>query len=303
MPGTETLTKTVETPSGKGAGDENFPVGSWLLPAALRPHVMAFYDFVRAADDIADHADLSSDEKLSRLEIFERALLGDQTALSGLPKADRLRKSLAATGVSDRHARDLLKAFRQDVTKTRYDDWQDLLAYCALSASPVGRYLLDLHGESPKLYECSDPLCNALQVLNHLQDCRDDYLNLNRVYLPLDRFRAAGIDVTTLNDSAASTAMRSVLDHALDGCDELLGRSAPLAHNMTSRRLAAETAVIQSIAEALSKRLRAQDPLASRVQLSKPQSFLAAMIGVSRIRWLRRGKSAAASDRREDVTP
>lgn len=303
VPGTETLTNTIETPSGKGAGDENFPVGSWLLPAALRPHVMAFYDFVRAADDIADHADLTSDEKLSRLEIFERALLGDQAALHDLPKAVRLRESLLTTGVSDCHALDLLKAFKQDAIKTRYDDWQDLLAYCALSASPVGRYLLDLHGESSALYEQSDPLCNALQVLNHLQDCRHDFLNLDRVYLPLDRFRAAGIDISALREEAASTAMRDVLDHALDGCDNLLLRSAALANNMTSRRLAAETAVIQTIAETLAVRLRAQDPLATRVQLSKPQFLLAALIGVSRVRWFRRGKSTMKPSQREDVTP
>ena len=91
----------VETPSGKGAGDENFPVGSWLLPAAHRPHVMAFYDFVRAADDIADHADLGADDKLARLGVFERALLGDEAALAGLPKAGVLRASLETTGVTD----------------------------------------------------------------------------------------------------------------------------------------------------------------------------------------------------------
>jgi squalene synthase HpnC len=296
------VTKTVETPSGKGAGDENFPVGSWLLPADLRPHVMAFYDFVRAADDIADHADLGSDEKLARLLIFERALLGDQEALELLPKAERLRQSLATTGVGNRHALDLLQAFKQDATKTRYDDWSDLLGYCALSASPVGRYLLDLHGESSDLYQRSDPLCDALQVLNHLQDCRDDFLNLDRVYLPKDGFRAAGIDVSALREPAASPAMRSVLNSLLDGCDDLLRRSAPLANSMRSLRLAAETAVIHKMAVTLSARLRRRDPLASRVELSKPRFLLAALTGVSRLRWFRRGKPSLAPSRREDVT-
>ncbi len=263
---------------------------------------MAFYDFVRAADDIADHGELTSEEKLARLDVFEQALLGDSEALGLLPKAEKLRQSLSTTGVSNRHALDLLKAFKQDATKTRYEDWRDLLGYCALSASPVGRYLLDLHGESPELYQRSDPLCDALQVLNHLQDCRDDFVDLDRVYLPLDSFRAAEIDVSALREPAASPAMRSVLDRVLDSCEDLLRHSAPLANGMSSFRLAAETAVIQEMAETLAARLRVQDPLATRVELSKPRFLLAATIGVSRLRWFRRGKPSLVPARREDAT-
>lgn len=282
----------LETPSGKGAGDENFPVGSWLLPAQLRPHVMAFYHFVRAADDVADHAGLSPGDKLDRLDVFERALLGDRDALMMLPNAATLRESLAATGVTDRHALDLLKAFKQDATKTRYDDWQDLLGYCAFSASPVGRYLLDLHGEHAELHRLSDPLCDALQVLNHLQDCRDDFLALDRVYLPLDSFGAEGIDVTEVGQPASNTAMRRVLDRALDGCDELLLRAADLPRRMHERRLAAETAVILEMARTLASKLRRQDPLAIRVELSKPRFMLSALTGLGRLHWLSRGSRA-----------
>ena len=263
---------------------------------------MAFYDFVRAADDIADHADLTSEDKLARLDVFERALLGDAQTLRHLPKAERLRRSLSMTGVTDRHALDLLKAFKQDATKTRYQDWQDLLGYCALSASPVGRYLLDLHGEGVELYQYSDPLCDALQVLNHLQDCRDDFLTLDRVYLPKDSFCNAGIDESALQEPAASLAMRGVLDSALDGCDELLRRSARLANAMSSLRLAAETAVIQEMAVTLAASLRRRDPLAKRVKLSKPRFLLVALIGVSRLRWFRRGRIPPKQGRREDVT-
>ena len=110
-----------------------------------------------------------------------------------------MRASLAATGVSPRHALDLLAAFKRDATKSRYHDFPDLLSYCALSASPVGRYLLDLHAEASELYRFADPLCDALQLLNHLQDCQDDYRTLDRVYLPLDSFAAAGIGVETLD--------------------------------------------------------------------------------------------------------
>lgn len=295
------LTKTVETPSGKGARDENFPVGSWLLPSDLRPHVMAFYDFVRAADDVADNPELAGEEKLVRLDLFEQALQGDPDAEGRLPKADVLRWSLLTTGVSDRHALDLLKAFKQDATKRRYDDWQDLLGYCALSASPVGRFLLDLHGESAELHALSDPLCDALQVLNHIQDCRDDFLGLDRVYLPLDSFQNAGIDVPALGQPTSSKAMRRVLDDALDGCDDLLRRSAGLANRMNSLRLAAETAIIQEMAMTLSSKLRRDDPLAMRVQLSKPRFLGAALVGLGRLRWFRRGNPERLSVRRSDA--
>ncbi len=289
--------KDVEMPSGKGAGDENFPVGSRLLSAALRPDVMAFYRFVRAADDVADHSELSGEEKRTRLDLFERALRGDRHAMARVPTAGALRASLARRGVSERHALDLLKAFKQDAVKRRYRDWQDLLDYCSLSASPVGRYLLDLHGENQALYRFSDPLCDVLQILNHLQDCRDDFRSLDRVYLPLDGFAAAGIEVGELDRPAASPAVRSILDHALDGADRLLQRAADLPRMLASRRLAAESAVILEVARRLSAMLRRHDPLAIRVTLSKPGFLLTAVLGIGRLQWLRRGGAGAFSSR------
>src|SRR6266851_4860583 len=120
----------IETPSGKWAGKENFPVGSWLLPARLRPHVMAFYGFARAADDIADNAALAPADKIARLDLFEAALLGQAPDSPALARAARLRASLAETGVTPAHAVDLLAAFKQDAVKQRYRDWADLLDYC-----------------------------------------------------------------------------------------------------------------------------------------------------------------------------
>jgi hydroxysqualene synthase len=268
----------IETPSGKGAGDENFQVGSILLPARLRPHVLAFYRFVRAADDVADNPKLSAADKLARLDAFERALMAPDG--ENLPKARTLRESLAATGVTPRHAQDLLAAFRQDATRLRYADWPDLLGYCALSASPVGRYLLDLHGEERALWALSDPLCDALQVLNHIQDCQADYLALDRVYLPLDAFAAAGIGVEALGEARTGPALRSVLDCTLDATDELLKRAADLPQALASPRLAAESGVILAMARRLSARLRCEDPLASRVELARPAFLLAALAGL-----------------------
>ena len=272
----------LETPSGKGAQGENFPVGSWLLPPPLRPHVAVFYAFVRAADDIADNPELAPADKIARLNAFETALTGPSALAARLPKAEALRRSLAATGVSPRHALDLLAAFKRDATQLRYRDWPDLLSYCALSASPVGRYLLDLHGEVSALYRFSDPLCDALQVLNHLQDCRDDYRALDRVYLPLDGFAAAGIGVEALDRPATSSALRQVLDRVLDGVDTLLGTAAELPRALRSRRLAAESAVILEVARRLARELRRRDPLAERVELSRARFLLCALSGLGR---------------------
>jgi hydroxysqualene synthase len=281
-------TAALETPSGKGASDENFQVGSWLLPARLRPHVAAFYAFVRAADDIADNPDLAPDDKIARLNRFEAALTGSAIGPANLPKADVLRASLAATGVSPRHVLDLLAAFKCDATKLRYRDWADLLGYCALSASPVGRFLLDLHGEASELYRFSDPLCDALQVLNHLQDCQADYRALDRVYLPLDLFAAAGIGVEALDQPAASPALREVLDRTLDGVDDLLITAGDLPSALRSRRLAAESAVILEMAKRLARELRARDPLAERVELTRARFLQFGIAGLGRLLWDRR---------------
>jgi squalene synthase HpnC len=283
----------LETPSGKWACDENFPVGSWLLPAPLRPHVAAFYAFVRTADDIADNPELAADEKVARLARFEAALTGPPVLASSLPKAVALRASLAATGVSPRHALDLLAAFKRDATKLRYRDWQDLLGYCALSASPVGRYLLDLHGQPVELYRFSDPLCDALQVLNHLQDCRDDFRALDRVYLPLDSFAATGIGVEALDRRATSPALRQVLDRVLDGVDALLATAGDLPRALRSRRLAAESAVILEIARRLAWELRWRDPLAERVELTRSRFALCGLLGIGRLLMPRLGRPAA----------
>ena len=176
----------IETPSGKSSGDENFPVGSFLLPRRLRPHVATYYAFARAIDDIADNPGATPEEKLARLDAMERALDGERTG-AATEKATRLRASLIATSVDFAHARDLVSAFRQDAVKGRYASWDELMDYCNRSAAPVGRYLLALHGEDRAGFRQSDALCNALQVINHLQDCAADYRQLDRIYLPGER--------------------------------------------------------------------------------------------------------------------
>jgi len=272
---------TAETPSGKGRGDENFPVGSWLIRRDLRPHVHAFYRFARNADDIADNPRLPADEKIRRLDrmadVLDGAAAGDDS-----PAASAMRRSLAATGVTAQHCHDVLHAFRLDAVKLRYEDWDDLMRYCRYSASPVGRQLLDLHGELEETWPASDALCSALQVLNHLQDCAEDYRSLDRVYLPLAELRRAGAQVEDLDLPALTPGLRLSLDALLDKTDGLVAVARGLATQVEARGLRWESATIVELAGRLSRRLRRGDPLARRVNLSKADFAASFVHGVLR---------------------
>ncbi|MBT6096161.1 MAG: squalene synthase HpnC [Rhodospirillaceae bacterium] len=266
----QTPNTPIETPSGKDADYENFPVGSFLLPAHLRPHIARFYRFARAIDDIADNPNLAPQEKIARLQGFEAALLGADGHDVAFATGNSMRESLITTDVSVRHCLDLIDAFKQDTVKNRYTDWAELMGYCDRSAAPVGRYLLDLHGGSRDGYGPSDALCNALQVINHLQDCQDDYRQMDRVYLPMNWLREVGIDVGALDAPKTSPALRHVIDHCLDAAEPLMAEARKLPAGLVSRRLAMESAAIIRIAERLMELLRERDPLATRVELSKP---------------------------------
>ena len=269
---------TVETPSGKWRSAENFPVGSFLIRRDLRPHVHAFYRFARNADDIADNPGLTADEKIERLDRMAAILDGAPSAAS--PAASAMRESLLETGVTAQHCHDVLHAFRLDAVKLRYQDWDDLMAYCRYSASPVGRQLLDLHGESRDTWPASDALCSALQVLNHLQDCADDYRLLDRVYLPLEDLSAAGVGVEVLTEGAASPGLRRVLDGLLDRTAALISQARGLPPLVAASGLRWECAVIAELAGRLLRRLCRGDPLATRVKLSKSDFLAAFVIGV-----------------------
>ncbi len=287
-PGVETPSGPgVETPSGKDAAYENFPVGSFLLPARLRPHVARFYRFARAIDDIADNTALDADTKVRRLAGFEAALLGQHPGDPEFATAHAMRDSLAVTDITPRHCQDLIDVFKQDAVKGRYQDWDDLMHYCIRSAAPVGRYLIDLHGGSSLGYGPSDALCNALQVINHLQDCQDDYRSLDRVYLPGDWLAAEGAVVEDLDRPACTPALRRVIDRCLDATEILLEEARPISSGMHSHRLGMEAAAIWEIARRLTDLLRRRDPLAGRVALTKggyawccAKGALAALVGL-----------------------
>lgn len=271
---------TVEAPSGKGAGDENFPVGSFLLPKRLRPHVATYYAFARAIDDIADDEALAPAEKIRRLTAFGAALRGEPGHGVEFAKAHALRESLAQSDVSIVHGTDLIAAFVQDCQKLRYHSWEELIGYCEKSANPVGRYLLDLHGEDKSGYKYSDALCTVLQIVNHLQDCADDKRTLDRVYVIDTWLAEAGGSVDDIDGDKSSPALRRVIDRMLDGCDALMIEARRLPFALKSRHLAMESAVIVRLAGRLIDLLRKGDPIASRVALKKTDFALAGAIGI-----------------------
>ena len=250
--------------SGKGHRDENFPVASWLIHRRHRGPILAFYNFVRTADDIADHATLAPEQKLELLDRLDGGLLGRN---DDDPVAVRLRDALAARKLSPKHAQDLLAAFRLDVTKRRYRDWDDLIGYCALSAMPVGRFVCDVHGESRAVWPANDALCAALQIINHLQDCRDDYLDLDRVYVPLDALAAGGVAVEALGEKRASPALLGCLHGLAARTEQLLSESDVFALLIDDWRLGLEVSVINTLAHRLTRLLLLRDPLCERVEL------------------------------------
>jgi len=268
----------VATPSGKHAGTENFPVGSLLLRACVRPHVHAFYRFARMADDIADNPALTAEEKIRRLDLMEAVLLDEKR--HDVPVAAAMRQSLRATAIAPVHCRDLLTAFRMDAVKQRYADWADLMNYCRYSASPVGRQLLDLHGESILARGPSDALCSALQVINHLQDCALDYREMDRVYVPLDHLGGVDADLACLAAPKANEKLRRALDRLLDETEALMRDARRLPSSLADFRLRAESAVIVALADRLIGLLRRRDPLAMRVRLGKAQVFAATLQGI-----------------------
>ncbi len=278
--------------SGKGHRDENFPVASFLIHPRHRPAILAFYNFVRTADDIADHATLTPPEKLALLDRLEAGLLGSNAED---PVAVRLRAALAERSLSPKHAQELIAAFKLDVTKLRYKDWDDLIAYCSLSAMPVGRFVCDVHGESRSVWPANDALCAALQIINHLQDCKEDYQNLDRVYVPQDALAASGANVEAIGAPAATPQLLDCLHRLAQRTERLLGESDDFAAAINDMRLSLEVSVINTLAHRLTRMLMSRDPLRERVHLGAPSVAGLTLLGVLRGTSRRLGRRFSAA--------
>jgi squalene synthase HpnC len=272
------MTSASELRSGKTHRDENFPVASWIIHPRHRALILAFYNFVRTADDIADHATLDAPEKLRLLDLLEAELLGRGDTQ---PEAVNLRRALAERSMPPRHALDVLIAFRMDVTKLRYENWDEVIHYCRYSAMPVGRFMLDVHGESTSTWAASDALCAGLQINNHLQDCGKDFRDLNRVYLPRDALAAAGASVEELGFERSSPQLLRCLHALALRTEALLDESKSLGAEVRDIRLGCEISVIQAFADKIVGLLKVRDPLSERVHLGALELLAHSLGGIA----------------------
>ena len=260
---------SIETTLTKNHKQENFPVGSWLLSQKIRFKILIFYKFARAADDIADSANLSSNEKIKRLNLFKKAIESNKSNKIKISKVEDLRKICIKNKIKINHALNLLKAFKQDAIKKRYKNWSELIRYCKYSAVPVGRFVIDLHKEKQKAYKYSDPLCIALQILNHLQDCKEDYENLDRVYLPIQFLKKYNVKLSQLKKNVTEKNLRLVFNEILKNTEKLIIEAGKNKKNMKHKHLSLETSFILEIAKKLLQLLKNNDPLKKKVMLKK----------------------------------
>lgn len=221
---------------------ENFPVASWLMPRAARPHVAAIYAFARLADDFADEGQRSPHERLALLETWQHRL--DAAARGTVAQTDNaqydavfvaLAETLRVTPSAPALLSDLLSAFRQDVTATRYETWDAVLDYCRRSANPVGRLMLLVTRNNDLLRaQQSDAVCTALQLTNFWQDLSRDWLH-GRLYVPLDVVRAHRAKLEDLDKTRWTPEWRAALRDVGDRTRALFAQGRPVADGVSGR--------------------------------------------------------------------
>jgi len=259
---------------------ENFPVASWLVPQKARRAIVAFYDFARGADNIADHASMESADKEAALLALKHAL-SEHYKNQMPPWAEEYYTVIYSGLLRPIHGEQLLEAFIQDTRKQRYRTFEELLAYCRLSAVPVGRAVLDACREDQADIEASDAICIALQLINHLQDIREDYAQLDRIYLPQEWLSQHQVAESDLAAFQASQGVRTVMDRVLEYVESQLPLMDRLPKTIRSRRVRMEILFIIQLIRALVKALRRRDPMAEKVTLSTPhyiQCFICAVV-------------------------
>jgi len=215
---------------------ENFPVASFVLPRRLRPAVSAIYRFARTADDIADEGDAAAAVRLAELDAMRRQL--KHIAAGGAPETPvfaALQHALLQHRLPSQPLYDLLDAFSQDVVKTRYSDFPDLLEYCRRSANPVGRLLLHLYDAAGvENLRRSDAICTSLQLVNFWQDVAIDWRK-GRVYLPQDEMARFGATEAQIEAGRVDDNWRRLMRFEIDRARNLMLEGAPLGRALPGR--------------------------------------------------------------------
>ena len=256
--------------SGKSHSDENFPVASFLMTKKIRSIVRVFYFFARMADDIADHQKLSSNQKKKILLFFDNAI--SKSKKTNNKVLDKMIAKFKELPSGKKYSRNLLKAFMMDASNKKYKNWNDLLYYCKFSANPVGRFVIDAVNERKnieKIYEASDSLCTALQIINHIQDCKKDFRQLNRVYIPDSFFKKYSLDKKTLKKSKSIENFERLKIEIVDNVLVSLRKTKLGLREIQSWRLRKETLIILNIAKRLCNLLKINDPLEKQIKLSR----------------------------------
>ena len=241
---------------------ENFPVASRLLPGRLRDPVAAIYAFARTADDIADEGDVSPELRLNRLKEMEMALDAVETgATENSPLFQALADTINRNRLPVGLFRDLLSAFRQDVNKTRYADFAEIMDYCRRSANPVGRLMLHLTGQvSEGKLLMSDAVCSALQLINFLQDIDRDYRDKHRIYIPLDEMQRFAVSEEDIGQRRNSPRFKQLIHFQIRRAAELLCSGSPLGRQTRGRFGLELRAIILGGSRILEKLRRQDDP-------------------------------------------
>lgn len=249
---------------------ENFPVASLLLPGRLRRPVAAIYAFARTADDVADEGQATDAERLAELDLMSAGL--DAISNGQVPQpplyralADTIQKHELPLTLFEQ----LLSAFRQDVTRKRYDNFGELVEYCRRSANPVGRLLLHLENQATERnLAWSDAICSALQLINFLQDIHQDYVENSRIYIPLDEMQKFGVEESTIAERHNTPAMHRLLHYQINRAAQLLRAGSPLGIALPGR-LGLEVRAIVLGGSRILEKLQASDSPFSRPRLDR----------------------------------
>tara|TARA_B100001559_G_C16450086_1_gene598820 strand:+ start:280 stop:1107 length:828 start_codon:yes stop_codon:yes gene_type:complete len=261
--------------SGKNFTDENFPVASFIIKKNIQKYIRAFYFFARTADDIADHNNLRSSEKIKILTNFDNILKSEsKTSITAL---NNIINFFPEISFAKKYSRDLLKAFLMDAKGKKYKIWDDLVFYCKYSANPVGRFVIDLIYHKTNLseknfkdiYFASDCLCTSLQIINHLQDCKKDFLELKRVYIPKSFFIKHSLKKEILNLEESNMNFFNLVHEIVEKIEIMLDKSNKGLKMIEPWSLRKETLIILNIAKRLCYLLKINDVLRKNVKLSR----------------------------------
>ncbi len=265
----------------KNKYQENFPVGMMMFQQKLRNIVGNYYQFARYADDIADNPNISSEQKINKLRELEDIFTKNKKYHGQKLKfVKELKQKFDEFQLSDNLATDLLIAFRQDALGFEYKTWDQLVNYCKYSAAPVGKFMLAIHQENKATYLPATSLCVALQIVNHVQDLKYDYMLLKRLYLPKDIMKKYHITSEDILKEKSNLNIKKAVEHLMNLTKGLIKEGNLLPPIIKSTSLRIEVCIILSLTNIMVKKLLKKDILAKEIKLSKIDWLVAIFSGI-----------------------